>query len=210
MTRLAIIGASGHGKVVADTADCAGDWSEIVFFDDNWPEKSWNGKWEIIGNTNNLLTSLDSYNGVFVAIGDNMLRKQKLNLLADYNAPIVTIIHPLAIISQSVELGIGCAVFAGSVIQIDSKLGDGCILNTGATVDHDCILGSCVHISPGAHLAGGVTVGDYSWIGIGACVKQKTTIGSNAIIGAGSVVVNTIANNVTVVGSPAHLIEKKG
>ncbi len=37
MSRLAVLGASGHGKVVADCAELVG-WSDIVFFDDAWPK----------------------------------------------------------------------------------------------------------------------------------------------------------------------------
>jgi hypothetical protein len=44
MKRLAILGASGHGKVVADTALSAG-WAEVVFFDDGWPGLQANGHW---------------------------------------------------------------------------------------------------------------------------------------------------------------------
>ena len=33
---LAILGASGHGKVLADIAELSG-WSAIEFFDDAWP-----------------------------------------------------------------------------------------------------------------------------------------------------------------------------
>src|SRR5690606_24126355 len=36
MIRLAILGASGHGKVVADCAELCG-WSVVEFFDDAWP-----------------------------------------------------------------------------------------------------------------------------------------------------------------------------
>jgi hypothetical protein len=41
--RLAILGASGHGKVVADAAGLAG-WDEVVFFDDAWPGLTQNGE----------------------------------------------------------------------------------------------------------------------------------------------------------------------
>ncbi len=37
MKRLAILGASGHGKVVAEIAELCG-WGKIHFFDDAWPD----------------------------------------------------------------------------------------------------------------------------------------------------------------------------
>ena len=44
MEKLAILGASGHGKVVADIAQVCG-WKSISFFDDAWPECRVNGVW---------------------------------------------------------------------------------------------------------------------------------------------------------------------
>ena len=48
---LIIIGASGHGKVVADIASLMGNWSEILFLDDN-PKDAYLGEYKIIGNIN--------------------------------------------------------------------------------------------------------------------------------------------------------------
>jgi len=48
MKRLAILGASGHGKVVADTAECCG-WQAVEFFDDAWPQRQGNGAWLVVG-----------------------------------------------------------------------------------------------------------------------------------------------------------------
>ena len=54
MKCLAILGASGHGKVVADAAECSG-WDRIVFYDDAWPKCEVNGVWNVIGDTEALL-----------------------------------------------------------------------------------------------------------------------------------------------------------
>ena len=205
--RLAILGASGHGRVVADAAECIGTWSEIVFFDDTWPEQSQNGIWAVHGDTNVLLSSLEKFDGVIVAIGDNRVRRQKLAILLEKQAPITSIFHPTAVVSRHTNIGFGCALFAGTIVNVDSKLGIGCIVNTGATIDHDCVLGDCVHVSPGAHLAGGVSVGEQSWIGIGAIVRQSIIIGREAMVGAGATVVKSVPDNVTVVGTPARIVK---
>ena len=39
---LAVLGAGGHGKVVADIARASGEWEDIVFFDDGYPVKGKN------------------------------------------------------------------------------------------------------------------------------------------------------------------------
>ncbi len=202
MKKLAILGASGHGKVVADCAEECG-WENIVFFDDAWPERSHNGHWPVAGDTQSLLSSIPEFDGLVVAIGNNAIRQEKIRLFLEAGAPIVSILHPRAVISRYAELGVGTVVFAGAVINVDVQIGPGGIINTGATVDHDCVLGSAVHISPGANIAGGVRVGDRTWVGIGAVVRQMTNIGCDVMVGAGAAVVCDVSDGLTVIGVPA-------
>ncbi|MGL5741953.1 MAG: acetyltransferase [Legionella sp.] len=208
MSTLAILGASGHGKVVADAALHSG-WSHVVFFDDRWPELQRIGNWDVVGDTAALLVNSSAYDAVIVAIGANTTRLQKINALIDAGIPLATIVHPAAIISPYVEIELGTVVSAGAIINIDCSVGKGCIINTGATVDHDCKLGDGVHISPGAHLAGNVHVSHLSWVGIGSSIRQKISIGSEVIVGAGAAVVTNVHDNCTVVGVPARVIKER-
>lgn len=202
MSRLAILGASGHGKVVAETAESLG-WREVIFFDDVWPILQQNGVWPVQGNTKTLMETLDKFSGVIVAIGDNQIRQKKTKELIELNAKLVTLVHPSATVSKYATIGLGSVIFAGAIVNAGAHVGLGAILNTSCSVDHDCILGEAIHISPGARLAGSVTVGDLSWVGIGASVKQKINIGSKAIVGAGAAVVHHVVAGDTVVGVPA-------
>jgi sugar O-acyltransferase (sialic acid O-acetyltransferase NeuD family) len=203
---LAILGASGHGKVVADCAEACG-WQQVVFFDDAWPEVSQNGHWPVTGKTEDLLAGLASFDGVLVAIGNNRIRRDKLMMLEGEGAALITVVHPAAVVSQYAHVGSGSVVFAGAVVNADARMGMGAIVNTGASIDHDCSLGDCVHVSPGARLAGGVAVGDLSWIGIGAVVKQSVKIGGSAIVGAGAAVVKDVSDGQTVIGVPARAVD---
>jgi len=202
MNRLAILGASGHGKVVADAALQAG-WQEIHFFDDAWPSLSANGPWHVAGSTQELLARSGEFDGVVVGIGNCLIRQKKIRVLRAANIQVVSVIHPHACVSPYARLGIGCVVLAGAVINIDAEIGAGCIVNTGATVDHDCRFFEAVHICPGAHLSGDVTVGERSWIGVGASVIQGVRIGADTVVGAGAVVINPVASGLTVAGCPA-------
>lgn len=202
MKRLAVLGASGHGKVVADLAELTG-WQEVVFFDDAWPQKVKNGVWSVVGDGQALLNQLNSFAGVIVAIGENRIRADKLGWLAGNAAPIVSLIHPNAVISRYARFGEGCVVMAGAVVNADVSIADGVILNTGCSVDHDCDIGGCAHIGPGVRVAGGVRIGAQSWVGIGACVKQSVEIGQQVVVGAGAAVVNELPDGVTAVGIPA-------
>ncbi|MBA6109354.1 acetyltransferase [Pseudomonas asiatica] len=204
--KLAVLGASGHGKVVADTAESCG-WTKIVFFDDAWPSLNANGCWPVVGTSDDLLEQLQNFDGVTVAIGNNGIRQAKLLALLQRGANLPTLIHPTAWVSRYATVGIGTVIFAGAVLNAGASVGMGGVLNTGCSVDHDCDLAESVHVSPGARLAGGVRVGHRTWIGIGACVKQMVTIGADVVVGAGAAVVNDLAAGGTVVGVPARPLQ---
>ena len=204
MKCLSILGASGHGKVVADAAAATGEWSEIVFFDDQWPNVKKCSVWDVIGDTNKLLENVKKYNNVVIAIGDNHSRIDKQNILEQNGAQLPVIIHPAASVSPYAEINEGTVIFAGAIVNIGASIGKGCVINTGSTIDHDCVLGEGVHVSPGVNLAGGVIVGEKSWLGIGACVRHLISIGQNVVVGAGAAVVSDIDNAETVVGVPAE------
>lgn len=202
MKCLAVLGASGHGKVVADVAESCG-W-KVTFFDDAFPALRLNGVWAVEGDTADLLRKVERFDGAIVAIGHNRTRLEKLALLLNAGLKIETLIHPNASVSRHSVLGSGSVVFAGAVINAFARVGEGCILNTMCSVDHDCVLGDGVHMSPGAHLAGGVVVGKAAWVGIGASVRQLVRIGADSIVGAGAAVIADVVEGSTVVGVPAR------
>ena len=195
MTKLLIIGAGGHGKVVADTAEACGH-TDIAFLDPFWPEHTKNGRWHIIGKP----TQLDGK--MFCAVGENDIRASIFKEYHLNDSPVL--IHPSVILSPTVKIGPGALVVAGSVVNADTSIGLGAILNTACTVDHDCMIGEFVHISPGAHLAGGVHVGDGTWIGIGAVVREGVRIGKDVMVAAGAAVVSDIQDGMRVGGVPAY------
>jgi sugar O-acyltransferase (sialic acid O-acetyltransferase NeuD family) len=206
--RLALLGASGHGKVVADAALASG-WQSVFFFDDAWPGVSENGHWPVCGNTETLLERLQEFDGVVVTIGNCAVRWQKQRALQSAGARMVTVVHPRAWVSPFARLGLGTVVMAGAIVNVDAVVGEANIINTGATVDHDCTLENAVHISPGVHLSGDVSIGACSWVGVGAVVRQGGRIGAGTVVGAGSVVVRPVVDGLTVVGNPARALASR-
>ncbi|OUO57995.1 acetyltransferase [Collinsella sp. An271] len=200
MNKLVIIGASGHGKVVADIARLNG-YEDIVFLDDALDLTMVSGYW-VAGPVSSFPKFADC--DFVIAIGDAEVRRRIQSQLQSVGISIITLVHPSAVVAGNVRIGAGSVVMAGSVINPFASIGEGCIVNTGATIDHDCKVGDYVHVSVGAHLAGAVTVGNGTWIGIGAVVSNNLSICPSCIIGAGAVVVKDVVAAGTYVGVPAE------
>lgn len=202
MKQLIIIGASGHGKVVADIAKKNG-YESIVFLDDNENLISC-GHYPVIGKSGSFLTHEGD---VFVAIGDASIRQRLMEEIKRACRSIPVLIHPSAVIADDVSIGYGTVVAAGAIINPETTIGKGCIINTASSVDHDCVIKDYAHISVGSHVAGTVIVGARSWIGAGAVISNNIEICSDCMIGAGAVVVGDIKERGTYVGVPARVIK---
>ena len=201
MDRLIIIGASGHGKVVADVAKLL-NYTDIVFLDNDSSIKECAG-YPVIGK-DNMTVHLDGE--IFIAVGNAAVRKKLMERDKDRVFP--TLIHPSAVIADSVNIGAGSVIMAGVVINPGVSIGRGVIVNTSSSIDHDCIVNDFCHISVGSHLCGTVNIGEETWIGAGATVSNNLTICGGCIIGAGAVVIKSIHNPGVYVGVPAKITKK--
>ncbi|GIO19640.1 acetyltransferase [Oceanobacillus oncorhynchi subsp. incaldanensis] len=202
--KLLIIGASGHGKVIADIALKRNEWNEIAFLDDDKNKKELMGL-KVIGNFKDIINFIEDYH-MFVGIGNNQVRERIFKQLEEFGAVIPILIHPSAVLGTNVNIEKGSAVMAGAVINCDTQIGKGCIINSGSTIDHDNNIADFVHISPGAHLAGTVKIGLGSWIGIGATISNNLSIVDHCTIGAGSVVIRHLEKSGTYAGVPTRRI----
>ena len=200
MKQVVIIGASGHGKVVADIVEKSGNLVR-GFLDDN-------GIGEVFGYS--ILGQVCDYNKYVsecefvIAIGNNEIRENIANKLNQVR--LFTAIHPTACMAKDVIIGQGTVVMANAVINSTAKIGCNCIINTGVIVEHDNFIDAYVHLSPKVALGGTVRVGKATHIGIGATVRNNIIIAENCIVGAGAVVVNDILDCGTYVGIPARKI----
>lgn len=202
-SRVAIIGAGGHAKVVADAILASGMARPIGFFDDD-PDLSGRSHFglPVLGTTDRWKHhTLDM---VAMGIGDNKARARQFEALKRAGVPIVTVLHPRATIGTGVSIGEGSVVFAQVVVNADAVVGENCILNTACTVDHDCVVEANAHLAPGTHLAGDVRVGTGAFLGIGAAVLPGRLIGEWAVVGAGAVVVRNVFPRQTIRGVPAR------
>lgn len=187
MRNLLILGAGGHGKVIAEAAELEKKYDEIAFLDDNSDtDRIFN--FSVIGKLDDYRKFKDKYRYAFVAIGNNTVRLKFINELIKEGFMIPNIVHPNASISKYSKIEIGTAILSGAIVNTNSIIGKGCILNINSIVDHDCNVEDGVHISSGAIVRSMVNIGELSIIGEGACITQGKNISKNTIINAGIVI----------------------
>lgn len=189
--KVIIIGASGHGRVIADIVRANGD--EVLGFLDDDESKTTLGK----------VADWGKYKEAefVIGIGDATIRGR----ISRLDCKWYTAIHPSAVVSPEAKISEGTVVMPNAIINAGAVIGKHCIINSGAIVEHDNKITDYVHISVGAKLGGTVTVGERTWIGIGAVVKNNLSICSDSMIGAGAVVVEDINEKGTYIGVPAKI-----
>lgn len=198
MNRLVIMGAGGHGRVLADNARKNG-YTDICFVDDYTTGQIMG--FPIIGTCAGAEILNDGKTDFVIGIGNNAVRKK---LAETYAVNWVSLVHPSAQIAIHAVIGKGTVVMANAVINACALVGEHAIINTGAVVEHDNVIGDYVHISPNAALGGTVRVDDLTHIGIGATVKNNINICAGSTVGAGAVVVKDITDPGTYIGIPAR------
>lgn len=193
--KVAIYGAGGHGRVVADIVLALG--MEPIFVDDGakgYPD------------FDTFFATYGTGIPVALGIGENRLRRQAALRVTRAGCSLATLVHPTATVSPSAKLEAGTVVMPGVIVNAGAQVEEGVILNSGCIVEHDCRIGAYVHLSPRVALGGNVSVGTGSHLGIGAAVIHGVGIGEKVIIGAGAVVIRPLPDGVTAVGVPAAVI----
>ena len=201
-SKLVIIGAGGHGAVVADTAVEAG-FDIVGFLDDNKKPGTKILGFDVLGNTTQKVNA-DCF---IIAIGNNVARARKFYQFIKMGYKPVSVFHPYSYISSYAKIGCGVFIAAGAVVQPRVVLGDNSIINTSSSIDHDTIVKYHVTINPQATITGEVTIERFVTVHSNSTIAPRISIGENSIVGAGSIVLEDVPPNKIVVGSPAKILK---
>ncbi len=186
MKELLIIGAGGHGMVVAETAELEGRWNSISFLDDRKDiDRVLNHK--IVGKLHDYEKLMNNYQHVIVAIGNNEKRLELIEKLLSLGYKVPTIIHPKAVVSKYSSVGQGTIILAGAVVNTNSTIGKGCIININSCVDHDSTIEDGIHVCSGAVVRSMCKIGRLSYIGAGSCVSSAVVIKEKWVLQDGAV-----------------------
>jgi sugar O-acyltransferase (sialic acid O-acetyltransferase NeuD family) len=201
-----VVGAGGHGRVVADALLAAG--REVLGFVDRSGSKVPLDGLPVLGDDAWLSPSggYDLANGVggTGAAASRGARRELQARLEGLGFAFVEVRHPSAIVSPTARIGRGAQLLARSVVQTGAVVGEGAVINTGAVVEHGCEVGAFTHCATGSILCGDVKVGADAHIGAGAVIRQGVVLGDGVVVGAAALVLEPGTGRGPLVGVPAR------
>lgn len=207
---LVILGAGGHARVVAETAEVLG-FSLAGYLAPRAADPGQAPHARHLGDDGAITALLRAGHNFVIGIGfvDSPGAARRAGLVARVPADrLERLIHPRAIVSPSSRIAEGTFLAAGVILGAGSRIGLAAILNSGAIIDHDCRIGANSHVATGARITGGVTVGRDCMIGAGATIIQELCIGDCAVVAAGAAVIATVAPGSIVAGIPARPLSR--
>jgi len=208
--KLCIYGVGGFGR---EALACYKDQfgldskeisSSVIFMDDN-PEVKGT---VISGVIVCAKTDIDFYDyDFFIAVGDPSIRKQMVDSLPS-DVSFATIIHPSAVVSESVRIGVGSIITANCVLTCDINVGKHAHFNLHSTVGHDTVIGDYFTTAPAVNISGNCHIDNMVYFGTNACIKQGLNVTQNVTIGMGGVVVKDINESGVYIGAPCKLLKR--
>jgi len=211
-TKIVILGASNHGKVVLDILRDQ-KLSVVGFIDQTKPKDYLIGNKSVIGKEEDLAELIINYSitHCIIAIGDNWTRSIIAKRIQQLHPSLafISAISPYSYIAPDVTIGFGTIIAPGVIINTGSTIGNFCLLNTKSSLDHDGKMLDFSSLAPGVTTGGNVAIGYCSAICLGANIIHRVTIGNHSIVGAGSLVLHSVEDYQVVYGNPAKIIRTR-
>lgn len=158
-----------------------------------------------------VLAKVDEYNiedgdVFFCAIGNLTHRVKTVNIILSKGGEFINLIHPTALLSPSVRLGIGVGIKAFCVLASDVTIENFTFLQSSVIMGHDVRIGEFCQINSFSFFAGFCAVGNRVSINAGAKLIQNSIVEDDATVGMGSVILRKVKKGTTVFGNPAKKI----
>lgn len=210
--KLIIIGAGGHAKNIIEILERLDSYDVIgVTTKEKTAEKEFFG-YPILGTDDDLPSFYQrGVRHAVIGVGgyrNNLLRADRFFHVKQLGFEVVSLVDPSVFVGRSVQIGEGCVMMPRSLLNTDCRIGNNVVVHIHSFIGHESTIGDHTLISGGVNLGANVTVGEHSFVAIGATIVSGVNLGRNVLVGAGAVVVKDVPDNTTVMGVPAHPVER--
>ncbi|BAO56743.1 acetyltransferase [Nonlabens marinus] len=130
-----------------------------------------------------------------ISLTNHSLRLKIVEAMQREGLKAVNIIHPVALVSPTVKMGLGNYIAAGAIVSVNAKVANHCIINFDTIVGHDAILEDHVMINPGARISGHAHIGGRTLIGTNSIIYQGIKVGNDVLIDAMTYINRDIGSN---------------
>jgi sugar O-acyltransferase (sialic acid O-acetyltransferase NeuD family) len=200
LTPVIIIGGGGGAKMVIDALTSSTKYQVVGILDDNL-EIGYNVMdINVVGCLNDIKALLDiGISNFILAFGVLTQRNARYDLylkLKQMGCIFPNVIHPKAIVENSVVMGEGNVILAMANVGSCVKMGNLNYINNNALISHDCKLHENVHLAPASVLASSIIIESNVLIGMNSTLYYGITIGYGATILNGLIINNSVSKNV--------------
>lgn len=211
LTKIVIAGAGGLGReVLATIRACNGvrkEWNVLGFLDsDKRLAGAKVGGVAVLGGDEWCRSNNHDSVRFICAIGNTKARFHAVEKLSSMNCQFTSVVHPDVRIPESVHVGVGTVIMAGTQFTSDASIGSHVVIYLNCSITHDVSVDDFCLIPSGCNLSGASVLETGVQLGTGVSVLPRRRIGAWAIIGAGSVVTSDIPANSTAVGIPCRVL----
>lgn len=207
MKDLIIIGGGGFAKEVIWLANDCNRKIRGVLDDSVETHNTQIQGAEVLGDVSSWVNYKDC--DFIIAIGSPRTRLKVLERMLTFGKPeFATLIHPSVWLSNTVSIGKGSIICAGSILTADVNLGKHNILNLNVTVGHECEFADYVTVAPMVAVSGNVKLECLVEVGTGAVIRQGLTLNDGSMLGMGAVLTKNIPERMIYAGNPAKKLKE--
>jgi len=202
--RVAIIGAGKCAMQIIDLISCLDGFTAVALFDDT-PAKQGScvDGVPVIGKIDFDLIEEKFKQNCFDYIVQGVgglceFRKRCFDELSKRGVPFCNLIHPTAVISSNVKIGVGNVLLPFVFVGPHAVIKNDCFMTARTSIEHHNNVGSHCTFGPGVMMSGSVSIGDCTGFGAGVFVEPYINIGAGCLISSGSILTNHVPDNTVV------------
>ncbi len=194
-----IIGGGGGAKMIIDALKHSNKYKVVGILDDKLKIGSNIMGVYVVGDLKDvqslLKVEITNFIIAFGVLKERNVRHDLYLSLKQLGCNFPNVIHPKAIVEESVLMGEGNVILAMANVGSCVSLGNLNYINNNALISHDCILHDNVHLAPASVLASSIIIESNVLIGMNTTLYYGIRIGSDSTVLNGLIINNSISKN---------------